>query len=156
VASSNIVFFRRFIIQLPGETHEIVCVTNNAAWNDPSNLVTITKYHTDTNFFGKPISVLNPNGTMVFYSYNQSTNGLYQTNIVTSGQPGPGGTNIIDGTETITVIDPAGHTLSQQSLDIVSGITIANDVYSNFDEEDRAQTITHVDGTTTLMTYNCC
>ena len=92
---------------------------------------------------------------MAFYNYSQGTNG-WQTNTVSTGQPNGGGTAIVDGTQTSTVIDAFGQKVSVTVQDIVSGAVLQNDVYSNFDPLDRAQQVTHLDGTSNLFDYACC
>ena len=55
---------RSYFVALPGERHQIRCVNPGAAWNDASNLVTITKVFTN-GFYAKQIqSVLRPDGTI--------------------------------------------------------------------------------------------
>ncbi len=96
-----------------------------------------------------------PDGTMDLYSY--ATNAAGDTNIMYSGVANGARTAVVDGTETITVLDPVmGAMLSRKTIDIASGITTSSEVYSSFDSVGRAQLITYLDGTTAQKSYDCC
>ena len=71
---------KSFLVRKDGERRDIVCVHTNAAWNDASNLVTVTKLFTSGYFRDEPQSVLHPDGTMDLYAHpigavSQSTGG---------------------------------------------------------------------------------
>ena len=93
---------------------------------------------------------------MTWGSFCGRASGGWQTNTVSTGQPNNSGTAIADGTQTTTVIDQFGQTVSVVSKDIVSGATLQRDVYGNFDALDRAQLVTHLDGTSNQYDYACC
>lgn len=46
--------------------------------------------------------------------------------------------------------------ISRTEIDIASGITLANDVYGNYDPFSRPQSVTHLEGTTEWTYYSCC
>lgn len=146
---------RKYLILLPGEREDITCVTPGASWSDSGNLVTVTKYYTNGPNLFRIKSVANPDGTMSFYNYAQSTNS-WQTNTVSTGQPNSGQTAIINGIQTITILDQFGQTVSVTTQDIVSSLTLQQDIYGNFDPLDRPQQVTHLDGTTNFYDYSCC
>jgi RHS repeat-associated protein len=147
---------RAYLILLPGERHDIRCVRPYANWSDSDNLVTVTKYYTSGPNIFRVQSVANPDGTMAFYDYASSTNG-WQTNTVSTGQPNSRGTVIADGTQTTTILDSFGQTVLVTVRDLASGGTILRqDAYGNFDALDRAQLVTHLDGTTETFDYDCC
>gem|GEM_PF-646300 len=120
----------------------VLCTTN---WYFPTNTANAWRLQrTD-----------HPDGTMDLYSY--ATNAAGDTNIVYSGVANAGRTTVVDGTETITVLDPVmGAVLSRKSIDIASGITTSSEVYSSFDSVGRAGLITYLDGTTAQKSYDCC
>ncbi|MBL9166811.1 MAG: RHS repeat-associated core domain-containing protein [Verrucomicrobiales bacterium] len=147
---------RRYWVYLPGETREIVCVTPGAAWDNSSNLVTITKTVTNQDlFFGWIQSRRHPDGTMQIHQYATNSTG-YMTNTLFSGEPGASYTNIVRGTKTISVAGPCSELLSRTVVDIESGITIASEVYSQHDSQFRPRKTTHLDGTFSWTDYGCC
>lgn len=146
---------RNYLVLLPGERRDIRCTRSGVNWNASDNLVTITKYYTDGPNIFRTKSIKNPDGTMSFYDYASSTNG-WQTNTVCSGQANGGETAIVDGTQTTTILDTFGHTVSVTAKDIASGATLQQDTYGNFDALDRAQLVTHLDGTSNVFNYACC
>ncbi len=119
------------------------------------SLITITNYFTSGVNSNLVSSIQYPNGTMAIFAYATSTGG-YQTNTVWTGAPNSGKTSFVNGTETITVLGPVGQMVSYQQIDIASSITLANDVYGNYDSYSRPQLVTHLDGTTEQTYYGCC
>ena len=145
----------RHVVFSPGQRKDIQRLV---PWNDasdPNNLVTTTKYYTSGPNLFRVQSVENPNGTMSFYDYASSTN-AWQTNTVSTGQPNGGKTAIVDGTQSISILDPLGRTVSVVSKDVVTGSTLQQEIYGSFDALDRAQLVTHLDGTSNVFNYACC
>lgn len=135
-----------------GERDDIRCAETGGG---PGNLVTITKYFTNGPNMGQVASIQNPDGTMSFYSHVIGPDGS-QTNIVWSGAPNTGLTAIVDGTESVAILGPVGQMISRAQTDIASGLTLANDVYGNYDSFSRPQQVTHLDGTSEQTYYSCC
>ncbi len=146
---------RSYVVITPGERDDIRCQTPNAGLNSPNNLVTVTKYFTSGPNTNRVQSVLNPDGTMSIYEYDQGTDGS-QTKTVYSGQPNPDKTAIIDGTKDVTVIGPVGQMISHTVTDIARGKTLTQDTYGNYDQFNRPQQVTHLDGTTEETQYSTC
>lgn len=146
---------RTYLVMLPGERDDIQCTVAGAAYNNPGNLVTVTKYYTNGPNIFRVASIANPDGTMSFYNYAQSANG-WQTNTIATGEPNSGQTTIVDGSQAVTILDPYGQTVSVVTTDIASGAALQQDTYGNFDPLDRAQQVTHLDGTTNFYDYACC
>jgi RHS repeat-associated protein len=146
---------RSYSIFMTNETRSIQCVTPGAAWDAENNLVSITKTYVDGDFEGKTKSVSHANGTLTLYeySYDVSTNKL---TIIYSGAPGVEGTNIVDGVKTVTLTGINGQMLAVTNIDIASGIVIGREIYSNFDEFNRPQRVSFLDGTFTEKLYSCC
>jgi RHS repeat-associated protein len=137
-------------------TQIIVCTNATGLATDPGNLITTTYKCTNGFYAGWPQSVVYPDGTMTIYSYGSSADFTSQTNTVATGQPGIGGTNIVDGTMTTTILGNVGQVLSSTVADISSGLTIQSDSYTYLDDFDRSYTVTHIDGTSETYQYDCC
>jgi RHS repeat-associated protein len=147
---------RTYFVYLPGEVREIRAITPGAAWNDASNLVTITRYGTNANrFAGRPISIERPDGTMDLLTYVENANGCI-TNTVWTGQPDGTKTSVVDGVKTVYAYGNVGQALSVISTDIVSGITTDSQIYSDFDDQVRPRKVTYLDGTFTWTDFGCC
>ena len=63
---------------------------------------------------------------------------------------------ILDGTHTATAVGLWGEVLHRETHDLASGVTLARDAYSYFDSQKRSHTVTHLDGTTESVNYDCC
>jgi RHS repeat-associated protein len=145
---------RTYAVWLAGEKRDIRCVHPGAAWNNSSNLVTTTRWSTNTtNNFRRKISVERPDGTMDIYQYGVGSN---RTNTVLSGEPNGGKTDIVNGTKTIQVLGPVGQMVSIVVIDIASGITISQETYSDYDSYNRPRKVTYLDGTYTWTDHGCC
>jgi RHS repeat-associated protein len=107
-------------------------------------------------FIGEPSAVLNADGTMSFYTYILSSDGNYETNIVATGQPDGSQSYIVDGTETITVLNQSGNQISQQVYDIVSGLLTSSATTLATDTRGRPTQVQYLDGTTETTVYGCC
>jgi RHS repeat-associated protein len=148
---------RRFLILGPYQRKDIVAATGSSAWNDASNLVTTTTYFSTGTNLGRLQSVVNPDGTMSIYNYVDDAGAGTRTTTVASGQPNGGGTAIVDGTQTITVVGLSfGQMMSRTTTDIVSGLVIASETYGNYDTVMRPTRVTYLDGTHQDTQYACC
>lgn len=144
-----------FTIQsVVGIRKEIQCVKPGAAWNDTNNLVTTDYLNLNGYRLNEPWETIHPDGTADIYQYNDAS-GVIHTNFTWSGHLDGTGTNIDDGTETITVIGPTGLTLSQTTVDVKSGITTSQEQYA-YDWLNRLTTTTYLDGTYMQNSYDCC
>src|SRR5258706_6224313 len=144
---------RTYRVIIPRERREIHCVNPGAAWNDPSNLVTITRWPVSGPNTSRIWTIQNPDGTMEVRDY---WSGLNRTNIVSVGAPDGYKTNIVDGTKTYTVLGPVGQLISRTVIDIVSGITNSSEVYSDYDGYNRPRKVSYLDSTSTWTDYGCC
>ena len=133
---------------------DIQCTTSGSAWNDTGNLVTTSRFYANgPNQFALQ-SVLQPNGTMTFYSYQ--TNANYRTNITVTGQPDSTGSHIVDGVSNQVVVNKWGGMVEIISADVKSGAILVHDAYGNHDGFGRPQQVTHLDQTVETTTYACC
>ncbi|MGA1495634.1 MAG: hypothetical protein ACO37D_09590, partial [Rhodothermales bacterium] len=144
---------RAYVVLKPGERQDIRCQTPGAAWNATDNLVTITKYYTTGSNANRIKSQKQPDGTLSLYQYVD--NGT-RTTTVAAGQPNGTDSAIVDGTQTVTVIDALGYLVSRTVTDIASGITIASQVHSNTDEFGRPRTTSFMDGSQEDSEFACC
>ncbi len=148
---------RSYQVVHSGEVRNIVCQTPGAAWNAGNNLVTITKKNTSGQFKDELQSVENPDGTMQLYTYDINTGSGQRTDTVKSGTPNGTKNDIIDGTRIVTVKGSVGQLVSRTVIDIASGITLSTEDYSsNYDEFNRPQHVTYLDGTSEDTIYDCC
>lgn len=147
---------RKYQVVHSDEVDDIVCQTGGAARNASDNLVTITKRYTTGTFTGEPSSILHPDGTMEFYTYVIDSGSGTRTDTVDSGEPDSGKTMIIDGTRTVTIKGSVGQMISRTVWDIATGITLESETYSDYDEFNRPQKVTYLDGTESDTTYGCC
>lgn len=145
---------RRYVILRAYETHEIQSQTPGAAANASDNLVTITRRYAGGEFVNEIQSMQNPDGSMSFYTY--AISGNQKTTTVKTGQPNDAGSDIADGTRTVTVVDEGGNTLSETTYDISSGLLLTSAISTHFDEFGRPTRIEYNDGTFTTTVYGCC
>ncbi|MBI3870960.1 MAG: RHS repeat-associated core domain-containing protein [Verrucomicrobia bacterium] len=147
---------RTYYVYLLGEARVIRAANPGGSWNDSSNLVTITKFISDNGTFqGRPISVSNPDGTLRLYSYSVGASNWTTTTILT-GQPDANGTNVVQGTKRTILTGTVGQSISDVTIDIVSGLTVDSQSYSDFDSQQRPRKVTYLDGTFTWTDYGCC
>ena len=81
---------------------------------------------------------------MTFYTY--ADNGTTRTTTMVNGQPNGGFTDVLNGTQTVTVSDMYG-TLSRTVKDITGGVvgaTLASETWSNADEFNRRRRVTYL------------
>ena len=135
-------------------TDQIRCTQPDAAWDDPSNLVTSTTAISVGSYFNQPQSVRNPDGTAVLYDYQ--LNGADKTTTVSVGQPNGDLSAIIAGTRTVTVLNAAGGKLSETVTDISSGLLTSSATTTAVDGVGRPTAIQYLDGTSEAMNYACC
>ena len=137
-----------------GGNNNMVCQTQGAGLNAPDNIVTMTFDYTDGPFQGRTAEVQHPDGTVDLYDY--STNDTSMTTTVCSGIYDPILEQVLDGTETINVVDLGGNTISNAVYDISSGLLLSTAVTLQTDELGRPTLIQYLDGSTESTTFGCC
>ena len=142
-----------YLVLEPGVRTDIRCLSPTAAYDNPTNQVTVTTYYTNGGFDGWTHSILNPDGTMTIYEYDREEDGSLTTTEY-SGHPNAGA--IDDGIKTVTVTGPVGEMISKTTTDIASQVTIGSETYGAYDEFDRPQLVTYLDGTSNQTHYACC
>ncbi len=140
------------------ETQSIQSQTNGADYAASDNLVTATIRDSVTDDI---LSSKNPDGTMSFYAYSYSTSPNQKTTTVTTGQPDTGNppTQIIEGTQTVTVVGEFGEIISKEVWNITGGtadVMLESETYSYSDTLKRSFTVTYLDGTQRTVIYDCC
>ena len=139
----------------------IRCAAAGAAINHSANLTNILWRTTDTSVTGKawePIKELREDGTMVFYSYgNNSPSSGQRTTVVRTGAPNTNHDDVVDGTQTTTVVGQWGQTVSSEVRDIASGLLLVDQqLYTYTDDLCRSHSVAYLDGTTETFNYACC
>ena len=127
-----------------------------AGWSDPSNLFTTNRYYTTGVNSNRLQSIVRPDGTLQTFNYATDPTGYYRTNMTATGQPNSTFTSVVAGTTNYTVLNIGGFTILSVTRDIGTGVTLAQDTYSNFDNYGRPQRVTHLDGTHEDTYYSCC
>lgn len=145
---------RSYTVFKSDETWAIRASGAGVAWNDPSNLVTITRTSINAPFIGELQSVKHPDGTMNIYSYSLSGNQKITTTKV--GKPNDEESDIVDGTKTITTTFLDGGFVSEIVYDISSGLLISSANATEYDSSNRATRIEYNDGTFKTISYGCC
>ena len=146
---------QRFFLPLPGEIHDMRGQRPESNHYDADNLITITRFFTSGPNLNRVKSIENPDGTMSFFDYTNSVDG-YQTNTVWAGQPNSGKTAILAGSETISVTGPLGEQVSRIATDVASTAVTGSETYGNYDDFNRPQRITFLDGTHEDTHFACC
>ena len=145
---------RSYRVSYPGGVSNIVCQTPGAAVNAPDNLVTVTTEFTYGPFQSFTSSIQNPDGTVSLYQYFTNSTGM--TTIVFSGAPDFTGSNVVDGTETVTMVDLGNNVISNATYDVASGVLLSSAVTIQSDDLGRPAVIQYNDGTTETNQYGCC
>jgi hypothetical protein len=139
---------------------DIVCQTPGAAWNDPGNLVTLTRTYLNGANKAALHSIDRPDGTRTDYAYSQLSDGISTLTEVREGAINTNDvTAITDGRITKTTFNGRGYVQSTLVTDFISGKTLVSDVWSipgANDPQGRYTLLTHLDGTTETFTYDCC
>ena len=137
------------------QIQSIRCVNAGAAINDAANLTNIVWRNTSGTW--DITQTRNEDGTMSFYQYVRDSDLWLKTVTVQTGAPNSTQTTIVDGTQTTTVTGGLhGEPISEQVQDIVSGITLSQKTYGNYDVLLRPGIVTYLDGTTESWSYACC
>ena len=139
---------------------DIQCQTPSAALNAADNMTNVTTYFPcGTMFQFKPQSVVNYDGTMVFYTY--STNSTTMTTVSTEGCANSGRTATVEGKKTVTVVGFSGQTISNivsAITDGVDGAVVARKtyLYNAADTFYQSPVVTYLDSTTEIYNHSCC
>ena len=158
---------RSYTVIKSGERDEYQCVNPGAAWNDYSNLVTVTYYLTDALNLGKPSKIVRPDGTMQLFAYDTAVNApvqgagasgfnmIYNKTTVWSGAPDYTMTSIVDGTMEETWTDPMQNTVLHRVTDIASQVIVEQEKYF-YDDRGHLINTVYLNRTSTQQTYDCC
>ena len=133
-------------------TKDIVCTVSGAAYDAPTNLVTLTELVAAGAFIGEIERVENPDGTGRTYQYSETATA--KTTVVASGAMTVA--TVGSGTRTTTVTDIAGNLIAESSEDIASQQTLSLQTVTNQDVFGRPTVIDYHDGTTETFEYGCC
>jgi RHS repeat-associated protein len=146
---------RSYRIYYSGGVTNIVCQTPGADVTNSDNLITVSTDYTSGSFQGRTHLVQNPDGTIQVYQYLTTSN----TEVTTlfSGAPDSTGTNVADGTKTVTAENLSGNAISNATYDVASGgVLISSAVTLQTDTFGRPTLVQYNDGTMDQRQYGCC
>jgi YD repeat-containing protein len=146
---------RRYYVATNDVRLSIQCVVTGAAWNATGNLTNRTVIYTNGYHHHEPKSILRPDGTGQVFFYGELVTTNNTTNIVFSGHIDSSGTNVDEGTKTVTVYDTAHALVSRQIYDVASQILIVSET-NQYDYLKRITHTTYLDGTSMQTAYDCC
>jgi RHS repeat-associated protein len=140
------------------QLEEQVCPNPALAWNDSSNIKTITVWNDGGSDDQRLKRVQNPDGTMSFYTYTPGVGTL--TTTVTTGEPNVGKNATLNGTQTITVVGDTGETQSTITKPIVAGTIVnaplSSETYTYTDDLNTSYSLLHLNQRTTVISGGCC
>lgn len=147
---------RSYTVMLANGYQEIVCPYPGLALTNSLNEVTTTVICTNGTFIDRPLLITHPDGTITGYIYSRTSTD--ETVTVGVGQPDSSGTNVYNGTKTVTDTGLAGQINSVYTYRVQSGVSTLVDqqTYQYNDPMFRSHTITYLDGRTETSTYDCC
>ncbi len=137
----------------------IDAVYEGATWQASENRRTDRWRFADGKHQGELARIKHPDGTMSFYDYATNTETGEKTRTVRRGVPNGNESDVIDGTETITVINVKGGRVSRVVYDIETGIVLESAITmpEDFDELGRPLVVLFHDGTFETREYeDCC
>jgi RHS repeat-associated protein len=138
---------------LSGESRSIQCAAAGADWDNTNNIVTRSWKQSD----GKTSKVLNPDGTMTFYSY--VTNSSSSTTTTVSGRPNEDGTDVIEGTKTLSATGWLGRQNTNSVLSVTNGAELAVETQYTYYSSDLDGSYTLYDGSYNIIRtaqQGCC
>lgn len=148
---------RRYESYSTFSTTRIECTVAGAAWNDPTNLVTVKKdCSTGTFAVGRPQSALNLDGTATIYSYSRDSIAKTETTVTSTGAANAQTTAIVDGTRTTKVKNESGAVIFAETDDIASGLLLVSNTTTAFDVYGRPVSSLYDDGSTESIEEGCC
>jgi RHS repeat-associated protein len=147
---------RQYRLYVNDEERVITCLQADGAWNDPTNLVTVTKRVSGGLFDHEVLSVRFADGTFELHEYAISEDQSFATKTTWRGEPNGEWTGVRDGTKTEAVLDAQGRTVLEETTDFLSGLTTDQKAYLDFDALGHAQSIIFLDGTVESRQYACC
>ncbi len=148
---------RSYLVALANETRVIRCATAGAAWSATSNLVTVTETYASGDWQGHTRKVTNPDGTVTLFEYEVVQGGLMTTTWTGEYyEDEEENESVVDGTKSVTVVDPAGRTLLSETYDIASNLLLSSTEQNVFDVYGRPTRTDYLDGTFTTTVYACC
>ena|GEM_PF-791866 len=120
------------------------------------NLMTARRYYQEPLILRRQLqSVQFADGTREAWFY--TNHNAFQTNIVLRGEADPGNlTNVLSGTQTLTVRGSFGELLERKVVDIGSGIVLEQSQYDYTDELLSSYQVTHLDQSVETFAYGCC
>jgi RHS repeat-associated protein len=143
---------RRYAAYAPWCETTKECLASGAAYDDPDNRATVTRFMTDWPFAGRPAGIEHPDGTRTAYSYAWVNGGL----AITEDHGVGSGAAVTNGTRFVKRLDSLERVASETRSDIASGLTLGTTDYT-FDGLGRVLCVSNaLTGEATVNTYGCC
>jgi YD repeat-containing protein len=153
---------RSYTVCMTGEQMDIRCANPGAAWNDPANLVTYTFLLQDTMHYGEPSKIINPDGTVQIYEYDEgvasaapNSPAIYDKVTVWTGQPDSTSTYVVDGTLEETWTDSLNRQAIHRITDVASQVVTAQEKFY-YDDQNRLTNTIPLNRTSSGQAYDCC
>ena len=137
----------------------VEAASKGAPWSDPNNLRTDRWTFAEGSFSGKVAKVKERDGTMAFHTYSANPETGQKTTAIRRGVPNETEDDVVEGTETVTVVNARGGRVSRVVSDVESGIVLVSSVTmpGDFDELGRPLVTLFHDGTFETRAYeDCC
>jgi RHS repeat-associated protein len=126
-------------------------------WDDPSNLVKLRREFASGPWIGQVVWQKNPDGTVETWEYSSDEVTGVSTVIRESGAPDPADDLIVvSGVRRTTQTGTGGVVLSDISVDIETGLTLAEMIVAQTDDSGRPTHILHFDGSVEVRAYSDC
>ena len=126
-----------------------------AAWDDSSNLVSITRSDNTGQFNARVAADIRPDGTGTLHVYQVNGDGSLTTT-TSGGALNTGKSAVVAGTRSISTQSKQGEVIDERVYDIASGLLLSMRVVTETDAFGRATRIDYLDGTHEERAYACC
>ena len=158
---------RSYTVVKSGERDDIECVSPGAAWNGPSNLVTVTYSFQDAANLGKPSKIVRPDGIIQLFTYETGVNApiqgstasgfnrSFEKTTVWTGAPDYTWNNVVDGTIDETWTDVMQQNVLHRVTDIASQIIIAQEKMY-YDDRSHLTNTVYLNRSSVKQNYDCC
>lgn len=147
---------RSYRILSPGQVVEIQCQTPGASATATDNLFQTNLTYAVPGYDGIVERRANQDGTVELRFQPTPRENVWLTNVVLTGAPTSHANTLNEGTRTVTIINPHGQTILTEATDIASVLVLSRQTYAYPDNFSRPSSVTHLDGTVTSSSYDCC
>ena len=153
---------RSYTVVKTGERDEIQCANPGDAWNNSSNLVTVTYLFTDALNLDKPSKIIRPDGTIQVFTYTTGTtcplpgtDSSFDYAAVWTGAPDSGMNYVVDGTLDETWTDYLQNKVLHRVTDVASSVITEQEKFY-YDALNHVTNTVYLNRTSAQQTYDCC